>query len=188
MLLSEAIKASDHSYSAKDVAGHELPDWYEIGNLLVESGGIEVVDPCCHASVRVQTPNGVYAAEARLIDFGGNLRVSRLRARLETVAAPSRSAKSGTVPVELACVLVADMQALYAGLTSQEIEESYGLMCRFAGCPGSMCQLRFESKTIQFAICSSGWGDGTYPVYGLNSDGQTIGLEVVFIVDGAIRS
>jgi len=84
MRLATAVRKDAGEYPGDGVVGRERAAWYSVANLRVASGGIEVADlgAVPGDSFRLRVPNGVYAVEARLIDFDGSLRVSRIRARL----------------------------------------------------------------------------------------------------------
>jgi hypothetical protein len=185
MLLSEAMKSDTGVYPGDGVVGRERPFWYGVATLAVETGGLDVTDLPGISGIRVPVPNGIYCVEARLIDFGGSLCLSRLRARADNVD-PSLGEKRGVVPVDFGGITLSDFQALRNGLTVAEIWEMEGLSRSFMNVFCDICQLNFESKTVRFVVCKSGFGDGTYPVFALNSGTEIVGLEIEFIKDGRI--
>ena len=183
MYISEAIRRNCGDHPGKGVVGHEREQWYDVAKLRVASGTLDIVDVCAFDFVRVEVPIGTYFLEARLIDFGGCLRISRLRARAEG-AVVTLGPECGRVAVDLASVAVADFQDVRNGLTTAECEELDRLIARFSVVVCDVCELRFESKDVHFVVCQSGLGDGRYPVFALNSGGKSAGLEVEFIRDG----
>jgi hypothetical protein len=183
MHISDAMKNDSGAYPGNGVVGRELPAWFDVAQLQVESGALDVADRNLINSVRVAMPNGNYIVEGRLIDFGGSLCLSRLRARAEGCAV--RLGEScGKVSVDLGGVAVADIQGVTRGLNSEEQEEweqrAGGLWDVF--CDG--CSMNFESRVVQFVVAKSGFGDGWYPVFALKSGNDVVGLEVEFIKDG----
>jgi hypothetical protein len=185
MFLSEAMKKDTGVYSGDGVVGRERPIWYTVATLPVESGGLDVADLPQPSQVRVSLPNGIYCVEARLIDFGGGLRVSRLRARAD-VPNVTIGKQQGKVAVDFGHIKIADFRALENGLSPQEIEELAELCGSFMNVCCDICQLNFETKPVSFVVCTSGLGDGVYPVFALNHGDEIVGLEIEFIRDGRV--
>lgn len=185
MLLSDAMKKDTGVYPGDGVIGRENSTWYSVATLPVTSGSLDVADILGTGRVGVPVPDGIYGIEARLIDFGGNLRLSRLRARADG-ANVSLGEKRGKVAVDFGHVKIADFQALRSGLSVQEVHELDELTLTFMNVFCDICQLNFESKSVCFVVCESGFGDGTYPVFALRSGDQIVGLEIEFIRDGHV--
>jgi len=156
--------------------------WYSVGELSVESGQLGIADLGQVAAVRVPVPNGLYHFEAQLIEPDNCPRVSRLRG-IAAGMTGERSVQCGRISVELAHVSVADVDAIQRKLNRGEFEEMLQLAANFGHVDGDICQLNFESGTVQFIVCSSGSADGCYPVYTLVSGQRVVGLEIVFVGD-----
>lgn len=185
MQLSDAMKQDRRVDPVPGTVGRERPAWYTVATLRVDSGTLDVADLPGTGAVRVAVPNGLYLIEAKLIDFDGSLRLSRVRARIETTN-PDMGAKQGMVAVDFGSIRIADFLAIQNGLTSQELQEFSELTCAFSKVSCDICRLNFESRSVYFVLCQSGFGDGTYPVSGLNRGAETVGLEVQFIKDGHV--
>jgi len=185
MLLSDAMKTSTGGYPDTGVAGRERPIWYSVASLPVESGTLDIDDLVGSSSVRISVPPGDYSVEARLIDFDGHLRISRLRARADGTEVQVGENR-GRLVVEFGGVRIADLKSLKNGLTSQEIEELAQLSPNFANVTCDVCRLNFESKSVRFLVCRPGFGDGGYPVFALMRDDVVVGWEIEFIKDGYV--
>jgi hypothetical protein len=183
MLLSDAMKSDTGVYPGDGVVGREQTPWYSVATLTVESRGLDVADLGGANPVRIALPNGPYCIEGRLINFGGSLCLSRIRARAEGIEV-RLGEKLGIVSVDLAHIEIADSEALKQGLTTQEVEELAELSGHFMSVICDICRLNFETKTVYFVVCQSGFGDGVYPVFALRRGNEVVGLEVEFIRDG----
>jgi hypothetical protein len=175
-------------YPGDGVVGRERSAWYLIGKLRVSSGFIEARDLGCISGpdgVGAMVPQGGYLAEARIIDFGGSLCVSRVRVRLETSAAVL-GGEIGKISVDLAAVALADFRTISQKLSSEEFEELNDCASDCRRGVANVCKVKFEKLTAQFVACMSGFGDGTFPVFLLKSRGRRIGLEIEFIRDGHV--
>jgi hypothetical protein len=185
MLLSDTMKDDIGMYPGDGVVGQERPTWYEVGKLRVESGSLDIADLPLIEGVRITVPDGLYVVEARLIDFAGSLCLSRLRIRLDGVAA-ILGPKRGDLPIDLAHCHIADFQTMRNGLTADELDELNELALSFADVFCDLCSLNFETKSVAFVVCKTGFGDGTYSVYALRDQYRDVGLEVEFIKNGHV--
>jgi hypothetical protein len=186
MHILDALGQSAEGIPQKGTVGSEQLKWHNVAELEVKSGALDVDDLCCSKPPSVAVANSIYLVEAKLIDFAGHLRVSRLRARAKGVDA-SIGQKIGKLAVEFGAVVLADFQQIRALLTEAENAEFEQLLFSFMT-PCDLCRLRFESGTVYIVKCTSGFGDGTYPVFALNAGGQPAGLEVDFIPDGYVMN
>jgi hypothetical protein len=175
-------------YPGNGVVGRERPQWYSVGKLPIISGRISVADlgaiPGPDA-VCVRVPIGDHLVEARLIDFNGSLCLSRVRAR-DAGAKPSFGPQIGQVSVDFGAVAIADLDAIRATLTDDDEDDLAELTGEMMGRFGEIVHLKFGCRSVRFAVCQSGFGDGTFPVFALKAGRRVIGIEVEFICDGHI--
>jgi len=188
MRLSAAVRKDTGVYPGDGVVGKERKTWYSVTTLKVRTGGIDIADlgmiPA--HTLRIRVPNGDYLIEARLIDFGGSLCVSRVRARLKGVD-PKVGKKRGMVPVDYAAIAIADFEYLRQTLDDSEQDEFNDAATEFMHVDFcEKCTISFGTGTAQIAVSKSGFGDGTYPVFALINRKGIIGLEVELIKDGYV--
>ncbi|MGA2230138.1 MAG: hypothetical protein ABSH22_04355 [Tepidisphaeraceae bacterium] len=183
MNLADVKWTGTGGHANNGTVGRERSEWYAVATLSVESGYLGVSDLFDSSFVGAEVQRGVYFVEARIIEFGGCLRISRLRASAGAENS-SRGEIRGHVAVDGGCVMVADFKDIRASLTPAEVDEFAQLSSTFRFATCDICRLNFESKTIFFVLCESGFGDGRYPVYALNAEDRCVGIEVEFIKDG----
>jgi hypothetical protein len=189
MRLKAALNRDRNVYSGEGVVGHERPTWYEIGKVTVNSGSLCIVDlgtiPSGDDGVRIKVPNGSYLIEARLIDFDGSFCLFRARARL-VGSTPTLGARAGEVGVDFACVAIGDFDAIEAGINDDDRSELSNLSLDLMETVGEVVRHACSTKSIRFAVCKSGVGDGTYTVFQLRSGRKIVGLEAEFLRDGHV--
>ena len=187
MNISEAMREDSGVYPGDGTIGREREEWYAVGTLNVGSGSLQVADLGGTSSIEVSLPAGGYRVDARLIDFGGSLCLSRIRLLLNRATATGEE-KRGDVSVDFGGVVICDFQQIQDQLRPAELDEFDELLPAFMTTFCDMCQLNFESGKIEFVVCKAGFGDGTYPVLVLTSGGSSIGIEVGFIANGHVLS
>lgn len=162
-------------------------EWIEHGPLQVKGARLQIVDVYQAGNdpegVILPVTAGEFVVEARVVTFGDDQRVSRVRVR------PTQSScvvgdKAGEVGVDLAAIAVTDVDLLGAWAEAnrdetqdwgQELWFNRAAPAGFFSCPAASTELAFVD---------SGIGDGTYPVYYLVENGRNVGLEVAFIPPG----
>jgi hypothetical protein len=151
------------------------------------SGGIEVCDLGAVPSdaFRLRVPNGTFAIEARLIDFDGSLRVSRVRGRLK-----GKTTKLGRqlaeISVDYAAIVIGDLRAAREldDYAREDLNDAVREFMQTEFC--EKCTVRAGGIRFQLAVCPSGFGDGKYPVFQLDCGGRPAGIEVELIRDGHV--
>jgi hypothetical protein len=185
MLMVDAMKEDTGEFPDDGVVGHERPEWYEVGTIRVNSGNLEIADLGVRSGVSFSVPTGLYRVEGRLIDFSGSLCPSRLRARLDGTNG-LLSQEESTISIDIAHCWVADLRDVLRRLTDRQADE---LSRRAAyanhGCC-EVCEMQLDSERVEYVVCQTGFGDGSYPVFSLNARRQIVGLEVEFVRDGYV--
>jgi hypothetical protein len=187
MRLAAAIRKTRRTTLRNGTVGKESPCWYEVTRLTVTSGGIDIADVGgVNDSFRLRVQNGLYAIEVKLIDFGGALRVSRIRARPDkTICELGR--KCAEIPIDFAAIAIADIGAVRKTLDDDELEELADAARSLMN--AEFCQkmaVAVGSRKLNLVVCQSGFGDGTYPAFLLKSKRRIVGFEMEFLRDGHV--
>jgi hypothetical protein len=187
--LSTAIRRDKAVYPGNGVVGRERPTWYDVAQLNVTSGAIDIADLGAFPgddSLCLRVPRGIYAVEARLIDFNGSLCVARVRVRPRKVI-PTLGSKQGEIPVDFAAVAIGDIGSIRRKFDDDErddLNEQSREFMQVEFC--KTCRLKLGGKTVSFIVCKAGLGDGSYPIFALKSGRRTVGFEVQFLRDGHV--
>src|SRR5438105_8771242 len=114
MDLAEYLRKNKQSDPPVGTVGLES-DWMDAGTVEVTSGSLWAGDPfVCNAEAGcvARVPAGVYALEAKAMDFAGRKRVSRLRAYLRGSLAAVPGKKVGETLTDTGLMAVCDIVAL----------------------------------------------------------------------------
>jgi hypothetical protein len=133
--------------------------------------------------VILETSAGVYVVEARVITYGIDRRISRVRVYPKgQVVAQGKLA--GEVGVDLAAVAICDVDRLAGWARSHQDEwQRWGDKLWFGRATRAGVYTCEPARTV-VPFVDSGFGDGTYPVYYLMHDGRPVGLEAEFLSPG----
>jgi hypothetical protein len=133
--------------------------------------------------VILETSAGVYVVEARVIRYGIDQRISRVRVYPKgQVVAQGKLA--GEVGVDLAAVAICDVDRLAGWARSHQDEwQRWGNKLWFGRATRAGVYTCEPARTV-VPFVDSGFGDGTYPVYYLMHDGRPVGLEAEFLSPG----
>ncbi len=125
---------------------------------------------------------GAFVVECKGVSFGADLRIAGLRAYPEGVRT-IRGKKVSEIPVDMGGVSVVDIATVYQSM--EENREAYEewIEDTLYGSEEILQFMFHEWELTKTTIPSveSGFGDGTYDLYELISDGIVVGLEVEFI-------
>ena len=94
-------------------------------------------------------------------------------------AATKLGRKCGEVPVDFGAIAIADFEQVRRSLDDADQAKLNEWAVQFMTI--NFCEKHgtaIGTKAIQFVVCNSGFGDGTYPVFRLNCKGRPVGLEV----------
>jgi hypothetical protein len=188
MTLSDYIQTRTHGFLKRGAVGVE-GDWLAIGELRVERGALCAVDPMLFDAddgVVARVAPGKYVLEGKVMDFDGDLRVSRLRA-FRRGTEPALGGQVGKVGVDSGHVSVSDIEAAYDGLSYEAEQEFADQRAELQIEGGEIVEFAVGDKTVAIAVCESGFGDGSYPVFELRSGREVVGLEIEFLQDSFKR-
>jgi hypothetical protein len=123
---------------------------------------------------------GVYIVEARVITYGIDRRISRVRVHPKGQAV-TRGKLAGEIGVDLAAVAICDVDRLAGWARDHQAEwQRWGDKLWFGRTVRAGLYTCEPANTV-VPFVDSGFGDGTYPVYYLIDDGRPVGLEAEFI-------
>ena len=130
--------------------------------------------------VILEVSPGVYVVEARVMTYGIDRRISRVRVHPKgEIGTPG--ALAGEVGVDLAAVAICDVDRLAAWAQDHEDEwQRWGNQLGYGRTTPAGLYACEPAKTV-VPFVDSGFGDGTYPVYYSMNDGRAVGLETVFL-------
>jgi len=133
-------------------------------------------------SVTVELPPGRFTVEVDLVPNkeDGGFVVGAFRMRSGSRKGTSRRLL-GRVVVDAACVVFYDLEAFKSAFENDPrayFRHVEPLMDRTDLVLAGHLP---RKKSLEIALCYSGYGDGTYPIYELRHDGRRIGIEAQFI-------
>ena len=186
MRLEEYLKKNRQSDPPVGTPGVES-DWMEVGTLEVTTGSLWAGDPfVCNAEdgCVAKVPAGLYALEAKAMDFAARKRVSRLRVYLRGAREPVVGKKMGTTLTDTGMMAVCDIDALdkavggdydrFNDLVTQRDYKDCGIV-----------QIQMKGPIVIHYV-STGFGDCDAPVYELKSGRTRIGMELEFLAPGYV--
>jgi hypothetical protein len=183
MTLEEHL-ASEFTGVAKRGDRGEESDWLEFCDLPVRGKRIQVVDasygPHSREGCMVNVTPGVYHVQVRAIVYGDDVRISRLRMLRQGVR-PTVGIELGETGTDTGNIGIRD-QKVFARAWGHDDEAAWeiiGPTIEDAETHG--IAVLDEAAGAVMPFVSSGFGDGTFPVRELVSDGARAGFEVVFI-------
>ncbi len=126
---------------------------------------------------------GVYVVEARVMTYGIDRRISRVRIHPKG-AVGTLGEVTGEVGVDLAAVAICDVDRLAGWAQAEEAEwQRWGHPLWYGRTTPAGIYACAPAKTI-VPFIDTGFGDGTYPVQYLMYESRPVGLEAVFIPAG----
>jgi hypothetical protein len=132
--------------------------------------------------VEIPAEPGGFTVECRGARFGGDSRIAGMRAFPKGVEV-ERGVKLKDLPVDLGGVSVVDIGWFVHACDSPRYETWLDRI--LYGEDGSLVKLH-QWDDILIPSVESGFGDGTYEVFSLVSDGVPLGLEIIFIQQGEV--
>jgi hypothetical protein len=135
-------------------------------------------------SVTIAAAPGSYRVEYRLMSYGVDRRISRMRVLPKGVSATLGEA-AGCISVDLGGIAIADIDVLAPSVEEHADEyENWIKDLLFSDDGESVGVARWKAGDTALPYADGGFGDGAYTVYQLMSDGRAAGLEVEFIPAG----
>jgi hypothetical protein len=160
--------------------------WLLLCDLELASGHLQVGDASFIPSTKgelfeTQLPPGRYAVEVKVLDYGGDeQRISRLRVLRQGVAAPLPGECIGETWADTGSIGVCDLN-LYAAACDGDLERAYAAyetVQQGMDLYGIVVLDAVSGAVMPVVSC--GFGDGSFPVYGLDGE-DVVGVEVEFI-------
>ena len=183
MNLKDYLKRPLGEEPEKDSRG-TLTDWMDLSDFVLRGPRFLVVDvsfvPSPKDGLLVEAPPGDYRIQAKVMDYGGDRRIARLRV-FSSGACPrlgpqigetwTDTARTGLCDYEIfSQAWGSDNDAAYAKIEPVLDEaENYGTAVLDEGTGAVM------------PFVSSGFGDGTFPVHELMEGERRVGFEIQFI-------
>jgi hypothetical protein len=166
-----------------------LTDWFDIGVVRFAGKTINIGDRWLHGDagdVTLEITPGSYRVQARGASFGGHRRVAGVRVFLEK--RESVAGKTlGQISVDSWGILIGDLNALYAGMSEDEIEsfQEKKLLGKYAhSCEIVSFKPKGNRPDVPFVTAFTGLGAGDYPAIALNDGNTLVGVRVDFIDHG----
>jgi hypothetical protein len=187
MNLSEFLTHSKPQLPAPRTPGRET-GWLAITSFQVSRGSLWVGDPYvvnAEDGFLMDAPNGVYALEAKAMDFAGNRVVSRVRAYLSTAESPETGREIGYTCTDTAMVAVCDIRALDEAIPPNENDAFQDAVMNHP-CQGCGVIPIRVGRGFDLPYVSTAFGDTGGTVYEIVSNGARVGFEVEFLPSGYI--
>ena len=168
----------------------EFTDWLAFHELQLSGDALQFTETRVlglrgndeHECHEIPASPGIYAVECRGVSFGADLRIAGLRSYPKGKSV-TRGNKVSEIPVDMGGVSVVDIAAIHSSM--QEDEEKYEEWIEevlFGDDDVSKYTFHtWEPTSTKIPSVESGFGDGTYDLFELISDGSVVGLEVEFI-------
>lgn len=184
-----ATEPSDKENPVKGSLGEES-DWLAFGEINCASGKFLVIDPAfapeIESGLLVDCAPGVYQLDAKVMTFGNDKRISRLRAVKRGTPSHTVGSKIGEAWSDVARIGVCDVDALSRAWNEDE-DAANDAAESWMDDDGPVVTLTLPGHP-EAPICAvdSGFGDGTFPVLELLTGGLRVGLEVELIEAGTL--
>jgi hypothetical protein len=190
MNVQQFLKSAKPTRARKGAAG-EQSDWLHLCDFKLRGKHLQMVETrivgTAHDqnSVSIAAQPGTYVVECRVISYGGDKRISRMRVRPQDTAV-TLGTSAGAIGVDLGGMAITDVDVLASSV--EEHEDHYQAWIEKilygAATPKAVGVLRWKRGRTEIPYADGGFGDGTYKVFRLVSGKQNVGLEVEFIAPG----
>jgi hypothetical protein len=161
--------------------GTETP-WLAFTTRSIESGRLMIGDasflPDPENCVTVNVQPGTYELSVKVMDYGTDKRISRLRVA-RAGADPELGRKVGAVWADVGRIGVCDAERF--GAVEPLKDEARWTETIGAALDASETHGIASFEGVEMPFVASGFGDGEFPVYRLRSGGEPVGAEVQFI-------
>jgi hypothetical protein len=182
--LADVLSESLTSPRAEEGAAGIESDWLFHCELELQGHRLQMLDVFMAGNdgegVILDASPGVYVVETRVITYGIDRRISRVRVYPKSRAV-TQGQLAGEVGVDLAAVAICDVDRLAGWAMKNEDEwQRWGQKLWFDRTARAGLYTCEPANTV-LAFVESGFGDGTYPIHYLLHDGRPVGLEAEFI-------
>ena len=162
----------------------EQTNWLEFCDLELKGSRVLVIDaqfvPSEQDGLLVELFPAKYAVQAKVTNFGGDLRISRLRASLHGTK-PQLGRQIGETWTDTASTGICDFE-IFSKSWGTDNDTSYKIIEPFLmdNSVFGVAELDVANGAVM-PFVSSGFGDGSFAVFELTENGQRIGFEIEFI-------
>jgi TPR repeat protein len=165
----------------------EQSEWLDFCDLVLKGGNILIVDaqfvPSEKDGLLVKLPPGNYSVQAKAVNYGGDVRMARLRV-FQNGTAPALAEKIGESWTDTAKTGICDFET-FSQVWGTDDDASYKMIEPFFDTEDEFGMATLDQAcNAVMPFVSSGFGDGSFPVFELQADGQRVGFEIEFIADG----
>jgi hypothetical protein len=187
MKLADFLKKNKISDPPDGTAGVES-GWLEFTTLELTTGSLWSGDPfVCNASdgCVVKLPVGTYVLEAKVMEFAGRKRVSRLRVYREGAKQLSLGKKVGETCTDTGLIVVCDILELDRAVagdhdTFQERVVDFD----YKAC--GIVEFEMKKRPIRLPYFETGFGDCSPLVYSLIANRRRAGMELEILAPGYV--
>lgn len=184
--LRERLERQIEGDAVRGAVGRES-EWLGFTQLDLSEGRLLICDlgfiPSEDDGLLVELPAGRYEVQAKVMEYAGDQRVSRLRLAPSGIAA-SLGEQLGETWTDTAQTSICDFTAMSRHFEAAELDDdAFGEQLDQTREEQGVCGV-LELDAARRAVApfvDSGFGDGTFPVFALIAGGQRVGVEIEFI-------
>lgn len=162
-------------------------DWLPFCQIELKSGRLMVGDASFIPSMGhrplfvTDLPSGVYAVDAKVLDYGDDRRISRFRVLKANLPPPTPGECLGATWVDTAKLGICDLE-VYLAAAGEDLRQAIeAYEAAYWNLTRPTVVILDASVGAVMPVVRSGFGDGTYPVFALDEVGGRAGIEVLFI-------
>jgi TPR repeat protein len=187
MKLTEYFSGDREKFLKPTSLTGERSGWLDFCDLVLKGGSILVVDtqfvPSEKDGLLVKLTPGTYSVQAKAVNYGGDVRIARLRV-VKNGISPALAEKLGETWTDTANTGICDFET-FSQAWGKDDDASYQIIEPFfdTGEEFGIAVLD-EARNALMPFVHSGFGDGSFPVFELQADGVRSGFEIEFIADG----
>lgn len=159
--------------------GWKESEWLEFRSLDIAGGKLAVVDPTLFEGPIIDVPPGTYRVQVVVMDRRDDRRIARLRVLMGAEA--SAGDEIDSVGVDFAQVGVGDWEAVTRAAAALDRPGEEAIIATMDTLDLYGVIVWSPNGEADMPFVSSGYGDGSYPIYEIRRDGTRVGIEVVFI-------
>ncbi len=190
MNVQEFLKSAKYTGAEKGSAGKES-EWLHFCDFRLRGEHLQMVEQrilgSAHDqnSVSIPAQPGRYVVECRVMSYGGDRRISRMRVRPQNTSV-TLGTSAGAIGVDIGGIAITDVDILASSVEEHEGEYEEWIEDALFGksATKTVGVLRWKPAKTEIPYVGGGFGDGTYKVFRVMAGKQVVGLEVEFIAPG----
>lgn len=190
MNVQDFLRSAKYSRAEKGSIGKES-DWLPFCNMDVRGGHLQMVEKRIlgstydENSVSIPVEPGPFVVDCRVLSYGGDRRISRMRVRpksAEVTLGPS----AGAIRVDAGGIAITDVDVFAPSVEDHEDKYKKWIEDVLFGklATTTIGVLHWKPAKTDIPYTSGGFGDGTYKIFQLMLRKHAVGLEVEFIARG----